>query len=67
VKAKSPSQACAERRGFTNPLQLVIACRCEGCEGELHSDGINATGTLGFLVCTVCRCAYTISATKEVR
>lgn len=67
MKGKTQVQICNERHGLSNPLQLVIACKCEGCDGELHSDGINATGTLGFLICTVCQCAYVISAMKEIR
>jgi hypothetical protein len=67
MKCKAQAQACDGRHGLSNPLQLVIACKCEGCDGELHADGINTTDTLGFLVCTVCECAYVISATKEIR
>jgi hypothetical protein len=65
--AKSPAAVCDARHGLSNPRMLVIACRCEGCEGELHADGTNAIGTLCFLICTTCRCAYTIEATKEIR
>lgn len=64
---KTQAEACSDRHGLSNPLQLVIACKCDGCDGELHSDGINATGTQGFLVCTACGCTYTILATKEIR
>ncbi len=67
MKAKSQAEVCNERHGLSNPLRLVIACRCEGCEGELHADGPNTMGTLCFLVCTSCSCAYTITATKEIR
>jgi hypothetical protein len=59
--------ACEEHHGATNPLRLVIACKCGGCDGELHSDGISATEKQGFLICTVCRCTYEIGATKEIR
>lgn len=64
---KPQAEVCDERHGLSNPLRLVIACKCEGCDGELHSDGINATGTSGFLICTVCACTYEIPATKEIR
>jgi hypothetical protein len=65
--AKSAAEVCSEHHGLSNPLMLVIACKCSGCDGELHCDGINATGALGFLICTACRCVYTIGATKEIR
>lgn len=64
--AKSQAEVCDERHGLSNPLVLVIACKCDGCEGELLADGTNTTGKLCFLVCTVCRCAYTIAATREI-
>lgn len=64
VAAPSRKTPCDEG-GLTNPIQLVIACRCDGCAGELHGDGLNTLGTLGFLTCTVCKCAYTISAAQE--
>lgn len=64
---KTQAQICDEHHGFTNPLKLVIACKCDGCDGELWSDGINATGTIGFLICSTCRCTYEIAANKEVR
>lgn len=62
---KTQDQICDEQHGFTNPRRLVIACKCGGCEGELHSDGTNVTGTLSFLICTVCRCTYEIAAAKK--
>jgi hypothetical protein len=62
-----PLEGCSGRHGTAAPLMLVIACRCKGCEGELHCASIDALGTQSLLRCTVCRCAYTISATKEVR
>ena len=46
---KTQSQICYERESFNNPLKLVIACKCGGCEGDLRSDGTNVAGTLGFL------------------
>lgn len=67
MKPKTQRQSCDELHGLSNPLQLVIACRCEGCDGDLRSDGINVTGTHGFLICSTCRCAYMIAANKEVR
>jgi len=67
AKSQAQVEACNERRGLNNPLMLVIACKCSGCDGELHADDTNTRGTLCFLVCTTCRCAYTITATKEIR
>lgn len=66
-KRKTQAEVCNERHGLSNPRCLVIACKCEGCDGEPHSDGINATVTLGFLIYTVCACTYEIPATREIR
>jgi hypothetical protein len=63
---KTQSQICYERESFNNPLKLVIACKCGGCEGDLRSDGTNVAGTLGFLICSICKCTYEIEANKEV-
>jgi hypothetical protein len=65
VAPKAQRQPCAEQHG--QPLTLVIACRCKGCEGELHNHNINASGTLGFLVCTACNCVYAIAVTQKPR
>ena len=59
------AEKCLEAHGYTNPLKLVIACKCDGCDGELQSDGINSAKTLAFLMCSVCGCTYTIAAHKK--
>lgn len=64
---KGKAQECSRRHGISDPIQLVIACRCRGCDGELHCDGVVATGVTGLLTCTMCGCAYAIPATKEIR
>jgi hypothetical protein len=64
---KFPATRCRKPHGIDDPLTLVIACKCGGCEGELHSDGIRATATRGFLICTTCGCVYTIGAVEEIR
>ena len=64
--ARAQAEACRDRHGHDDPLKLVIACRCADCEGELHADSISAMGH-GFLICSSCRCAYKISATKAIR
>jgi hypothetical protein len=65
MRAKAQAAVCSDRQGLNPAPMLVIACRCAGCEGELHADGTNTHETLCFLVCTACSCAYTITATKE--
>lgn len=65
-EAKAPKTRC-EGHGFSNPRQLVIACRCKDCGGDLHSEGVDAKGTSDYLVCTVCGCVYVIPAKKEIR
>lgn len=68
MKARSPrARGCSERRGLADPQPLVIACKCDGCDGELHCDSIDVVGSQGSLICTVCRCVYTIPATREIR
>lgn len=47
---------CSEQR---DPRQLVIACKCDSCEGELRGDRI------GVLICSACGCIYAISTTRE--
>lgn len=64
---KSQPSACSARHGRGDPSLLVIACRCAGCDGELHSDGVAAIGAHGLLVCTACGCAYMVAATQEIR
>lgn len=66
MRAKAQAEACGGRHGLSNPLPLVIACRCVGCEGELHADVINARVTRGYLICSVCRCTYAITASSRV-
>lgn len=44
--SKAQAAACDDRHGFSNPRMLVIACRCESCEGEFHSDGTNDRNAL---------------------
>lgn len=61
------SQGCEKPHGRANPLKLVIACKCNDCDGDLRSDSINATGTIGVLICSLCGCAYEIGANKEIR
>lgn len=59
-------QLCRESHERSDPQPLCIACRCEGCEGELRADDISAVGNQAILICATCRCAYAIPATKEM-
>ena len=49
---------CAERYGLTNPPEVHVLCRCNGCDGRLFFDGVNKGGTGTFLMCADCGCTY---------